>query len=304
MGRISIFVCTIAVIFIFFLLSRSSNNNHRPIHRRLRSNSTHSAESYDDKFNLTNRIVRLFPEIDVDPTDWFVSLHELTQWNLQQAQREFLHRSQREMVIHDKNHDGFVSFSEYAPPSTWFHHADGDSFGYDTSWWKEEHFNASDIDGNGLLNLTEFNDFLHPADSKNPKLRQWLCKAEVRERDMDRDGKVNFKEFFHGLFDLVRNYDEGCYNDSRHFDDSMDASARVLFSQLDKDGDGYLSDIELLPIIGKLHPSGHHYAKQQAEDIISQAEIDEDGRLTLSEMIENPYPFYSAIFNNDKDELG
>ncbi|MCI33578.1 hypothetical protein A2U01_0054795, partial [Trifolium medium] len=21
--------------------------------------------------------------------------------------------------------------------------------------------------------------FLHPADSKNPKLRQWLCKAEV-----------------------------------------------------------------------------------------------------------------------------
>ncbi|GAU28795.1 hypothetical protein TSUD_357810 [Trifolium subterraneum] len=121
---------------------------------------------------------------------------------------------------------------------------------------------------------------------------------------MDRDGKVNFKEFFHGLFDLVRNYDEGSYNDSRHFDDSMDASARVLFSQLDKDGDGYLSDIELLPIIGKLHPSGHHYAKQQAEDIISQAEIDEDGRLTLSEMIENPYPFYSAIFNNDKDEIG
>jgi hypothetical protein len=35
-----------------------------------------------------------------------------------------------------------------------------------------------------------------------------------------------------------------------------------------------------------------------------QAEIDEDGRLTLSEMIENPYPFYSAIFNNDKDEIG
>jgi hypothetical protein len=57
---------------------------------------------------------------------------------------------------------------------------------------------------------------------------------------MDRDGKVNFKEFFHGLFDLVRNYDEGSYNVSRHFDDSMDASARVLFSQLDKDGDGYL----------------------------------------------------------------
>jgi len=60
-----------------------------------------------------------------------------------------------------------------------------------------------------------------------------------RERDTDRDGKVNFKEFFHGLFDLVRNYDEESHNDSNHSDNSMDAPARVLFGQLDKDGDGY-----------------------------------------------------------------
>ena len=57
-----------------------------------------------------------------------------------------------------------------------------------------------------------------------------------RERDTDRDGKVNFKEFFHGLFDLVRNYDEESHNDT---DNSMDAPARGLFAQLDKDGDGY-----------------------------------------------------------------
>jgi len=25
-------------------------------------------------------------------------------------------------------------------------------------WWKEEHFNASDADGDGLLNITEFNE--------------------------------------------------------------------------------------------------------------------------------------------------
>jgi hypothetical protein len=41
----------------------------------------------------------------------------LTLWNLQQAHREVLHRSQREMELHDKNRDGFVSFSEYDPPS-------------------------------------------------------------------------------------------------------------------------------------------------------------------------------------------
>lgn len=27
-------------------------------------------------------------------------------------------------------------------------------------WWKEEHFNASDADGDGLLNITEFNEYV------------------------------------------------------------------------------------------------------------------------------------------------
>lgn len=66
-----------------------------------------------------------------------------------------------------------------------------------------------------------------------------------RERDTDRDGKVNFKEFFHGLFDLVRNYDEEGHNSSDHSDDSMEAPARKLFAELDRDGDGY-SQISIL----------------------------------------------------------
>lgn len=60
-----------------------------------------------------------------------------------------------------------------------------------------------------------------------------------RERDSDRDGKVNFKEFFHGLFDLVRNYDEEAHNSSHESDDTLEAPAKKLFTQLDKDGDGW-----------------------------------------------------------------
>lgn len=38
--------------------------------------------------------------------------------------------------------------------------ADNTTFGYDMGWWKEEHFNASDADGDGLLNITEFNEWV------------------------------------------------------------------------------------------------------------------------------------------------
>ncbi|KAL1807559.1 hypothetical protein DCAR_0726939 [Daucus carota subsp. sativus] len=264
------------------------------------------AEDYlndEDKFNVTNRIVLLFPKIDVRPQDGVLSEDEFTEWNVKQAQRETLYRSKRDMEIHDKNRDGLVSYDEYDPPS-WTRKSDNDSSGYNMGWWKEEHFNASDADGDGVLNLTEFNNFLHPADSGSPMLFQWLCNEEVRERDTDKDGKLNFKEFFHGLFDLVRNYEDVGHNSSHGLDDSRDAPAKKLFAELDSDNDGYLSGTELLTIIGKLHPSEHYYAKQQADFVIQQADTDKDGHLTLAEMIDNPYVFYSAIFSEDEDDYG
>uniref|UniRef100_A0A2P2JVY8 EF-hand domain-containing protein n=1 Tax=Rhizophora mucronata TaxID=61149 RepID=A0A2P2JVY8_RHIMU len=285
--------------------SSSSSSNSAPGHESQPEwEDMMDAEDYlndEEKFNVTDRLLMLFPKIDVEPADGYVTEHELTEWNLNQASREIMHRTQREMDIHDKNHDGFVSFIEYEPPN-WVRNSDKNSSGLDMGWWKQEHFNASDADGDGLLNMTEFNDFLHPADSKNPKLLQWLSKEEVRERDSDKDGKVNFQEFFYGLFDLVRNYDEESHNSSHLPDDSSEVPAKLLFSQLDKDGDGYLVDTELLPVIGKLHPSERYYAKQQADYIISQADTDKDGRLSLTEMIDNPFVFYSAIFNDDEDD--
>ncbi|XP_057773602.1 uncharacterized protein LOC130992856 [Salvia miltiorrhiza] len=261
-----------------------------------------NAEDYlndEDKFNVTNRLVLLFPNIDLDPPDGYVSATELTQWNLKQSQKEVLHRTQREMEVHDKNKDGFVSLSEYEPPS-WVVNSDNNSFGYDMGWWKEDHFNAADADGDGQLNITEFNDFLHPSDTTNHKLLQWLCKEEIRERDTDKDGKINFKEFYHGIYDLIRTHGEGVH-DSSH-ESAEEAPAKTLFNQLDKDADGYLSDVELLPVIRKIHPSERYYAKQQSEYVMQQADTDKDGRLSLIEMIENPYVFYSAVFDEDEDE--
>ncbi|KAL6604614.1 hypothetical protein ACP70R_043041 [Stipagrostis hirtigluma subsp. patula] len=248
------------------------------------------------RFNLTRRVEALFPRIDVDPADGAVTGDELAAWNLASARREVLHRSERELELHDRNHDGRIAFSEYERPSWAWRFDEHNSTNDGVGWWKEEHFNASDMDGDGFLNLTEFNDFLHPADTTNPKLIHWLCKEEVRERDKDNDGKLNFQEFFSGLFYSIRHYDDEASTDDSS---GSDAPAKKSFAQLDLDKDGLLSADELKPIIGNLHPSEHFYAKQQADYVISQADTNKDGQLSMKEMIENPYVFYSALFTED-----
>jgi len=64
-----------------------------------------------------------------------------------------------------------------------------------------------------------------------------------------------------------------------------------------------LSADELKPIIDNLHPSEHFYAKQQADYVISQADTNKDGLLSMKEMIDNPYVFYNALFTENDYEF-
>nr|KAJ0216378.1 hypothetical protein LSAT_V11C300122250 [Lactuca sativa] len=157
------------------------------------------AEDYlndEHKFNITHILVLRFPRIDVNPSDGFVTEHELTEWNLEQSQREVLHRNQREMELHDKNHDGLVSFAEYQPP-TWVHN---NSFGYDMGWWKKVHFNAYDVDGDGFLNITEFNDFVLQLVEINTLDYMSLIKV-----DTDKDGRLSLTEMIDSPYNEIMN---------------------------------------------------------------------------------------------------
>ncbi|XP_078168001.1 uncharacterized protein LOC144562658 [Carex rostrata] len=253
------------------------------------------AENYindEESFNITDRILQLFPLIDVSPSDGRVSAQELVTWHLNQGMKQMLHRTEREMQFHDKNKDGLISFSEYEPPSWTSALQNGK-----TGFWGEEHFNASDIDGDGLLNLTEFNEFLHPSEESNPKTTKWLCKEIIRERDTDKDGKLDFKEFMAGMYENIKDLDQ----DHATSLDSSESRSKHLFMQLDLNHDGYLSEDEVVPTISKLHPSEVHYAKDQAKYIMSVADVDKDGFLSLNEMIQNEYAFYGTVFQDDED---
>uniref|UniRef100_A0ACD5W0Q0 Uncharacterized protein n=3 Tax=Avena sativa TaxID=4498 RepID=A0ACD5W0Q0_AVESA len=250
----------------------------------------------DDRFNVSDRIRALFPKIDLNPQDGFVSLDELIRWNLQQARGDQLHRSAREMELYDKNGDGIVSFRDFQTLRK-ESHGEGNSLGF--PWWKEEHFNASDANGDGFLNRNEFHDFLNPSDSDNPKIINLLCRQELRQKDKDGDGKLTFEEYFHGIHDHIHGYDDE-NTDISHIGNMTIAKER--FSKLDKDNDGFISEHELEPVLDKLHLSERYYARQQATHAISEADKDHDGRLTLEEMIENPYAFYGSVYFSDDED--
>lgn len=46
--------------------------------------------------------------------------------------------------------------------------------------------------------------FLHPEDSDNAELHQFVREEEIRERDTDGDGKLSFVEFLGGMYDALR----------------------------------------------------------------------------------------------------
>ncbi|CAI7812868.1 unnamed protein product [Closterium sp. NIES-54] len=201
----------------------------------------------ESKVNVSSRIRTLFPLIDTDERDGYISLNELAMWQVQQAHRSSAHRTRREMEITDANHDGFVSLKEYLQDDS-----DGDEV---SSEWDEslqsfvnlskQRFPMADTDGDGLLNEEEFNAFLHPEDSHNDNLTRscraarascvpllshcspvvsnlppgspgdaflsslrWLRARECRTHDKDLDGRLSFEEFFESAWEDVKAFDD------------------------------------------------------------------------------------------------
>ncbi|CAI5516721.1 unnamed protein product [Closterium sp. NIES-64] len=164
----------------------------------------------ESKVNVSSRIRTLFPLIDTDERDGYISLNELAMWQVQQAHRSSAHRTRREMEITDANHDGFISLKEYLQDDS-----DGDEV---SSEWDEslqsfvnlskQRFPMADTDGDGLLNEEEFNAFLHPEDSHNENLTRSVRDEEFRAHDKDSDGRLSFEEFFESAWEDVKAFDD------------------------------------------------------------------------------------------------
>lgn len=251
--------------------------------------------SDEGKLNITLRLINLFPLLDKAPKDEVISFQELEAWNIQQTVDRLSYRTQSEMADWDKDGDGAISFSEYLPQFSEEDIVKKEMGHGEAGWWKEQFVNA-DVDQNGSLNLNELNNFLHPEDSTNEKIQNWVLREKIKRMDNDDDGKLSFVEFLDRTYNIYKSYIE--------FETGVAdiPTAEDKFAELDLNKDKFLEVEELKPIFRYLHPGELSYAKYYTSYLIHEADDNRDGKLTLDEMLDHEFLFYSTVYDENSDD--
>ncbi|XP_010520959.1 PREDICTED: calumenin-A [Tarenaya hassleriana] len=251
----------------------------------------------EGKVNTTMRIKFLFPLLDAAPRDGFVSLKELQTWMMQQTEDNMGYRTAKELDLRDKDRDGSISFEEYLPQFSKEDIERNEKGHGEAGWWKDQFKNA-DFDHNGSLDIEEFNNFLHPEDSRNGDIQRWVLKERITGMDKSGDGKLDYKEFLESAYEMYREFAKF----ETETEDDHVPTAQLLFAELDKDKDRFLVADELRPIVRYLQPGEMSYAKYYSSFLFHEADDDKDGKLSLDEMLNHEDVFYKAVHQDDDDD--
>ncbi|XP_021843055.1 uncharacterized protein [Spinacia oleracea] len=249
----------------------------------------------DGKMNLTLRLTTLFPMIDNSPKDGYVEFRELGVWNIMQAKEGLDYSTRKELELNDKNKDGFISFNELFPQFSEEEIRINKTGHGETGWWMEQFRNA-DANQDGKLSLEELKDFLHPEESVNEKVEDWIMREKIRRMDWDKDGKLNFQEFRDNAYDIFKSY----YHFS--FDNDYVPSPELQFSNLDLNKDRFLTIQELKPIKQLLFPGVLDHASYYATYLMNEVDDNHDHKLTLGEILKHEDKFYKSVYVGDEED--
>ncbi|KAL0894389.1 hypothetical protein ABMA27_013011 [Loxostege sticticalis] len=235
--------------------------------------SVKEAEEYD---RLTpeeskQRLSLLLPKMDLNG-DQNIDRLELKKWIL----NSFVKLSQEEAVERmsevDDNRDGVVSWAEYLQ----------DAFGVDTEEEvgpedtgdsgmllreEKEMFKAADINGDGALDVVEFEVFTNP--EEHTLMHPYLVNQTLREKDKNRDGRIDFNEYVG---------ERGSQEDKAW----LVAERDKFDHELDSNGDGVLD----MPEIEKwVIPDNEEIAEEEVDHLFASADDDHDDLLSFAEVL-------------------
>uniref|UniRef100_A0A061R5D3 Calcium-binding ef hand family protein isoform 1 n=1 Tax=Tetraselmis sp. GSL018 TaxID=582737 RepID=A0A061R5D3_9CHLO len=252
----------------------------------------HYRYGYWGRFNATERLLEIFPQIDRDGNG-FVEILELHDWHHQNGMNASMRRAEMRFNSSDTDGDNMITLKEYLPehyhqyfdmekPPEEEDHVDEDgefnvhrpSF-HD---WKyatrtASKFRAADANRDGGLQFLEFFSFLHPEESNSSDLHMHVIQQEISNTDRNDDNRVTLDEFMDDLWHMFYSWDDEDLE--YHYDPERDRQRGAKkFQELDGDQDGYIVAAELMPVFFDLHPTEKHYSKIQAKDVLQTADED------------------------------
>ncbi|KAK6728220.1 hypothetical protein RB195_005706 [Necator americanus] len=232
--------------------------------------SRKAAEEFDDMpiEESKRRLEILAVRMDTNE-DSFIDENELTNWvtrSMVSLDEEEVNERMTEM---DTDGDKLVSWDEYVADS--FPEQDIKKLDPDDKKLMDEdalYFKAADQNADGKLNKEELSAFLNPENYHH--MHATLVEVTMKEKDLNKDGAIDLKEFL------------GEMADSSQSEWHKVESDRFM-KEYDTDGDGVLRGEE---VRRWLIPDVKTVAKQEASHLISGADKDKDGKLTISEILD------------------
>lgn len=263
-----------------------AGDDHEADHQAILG-SKKTASEFDDMppEEAKRRLQVLAKTMDVDGNG-FVDETELTNWvekSMISLDNEEVNERLTEL---DTNNDQKVSWEEYMEDS--FPDRDAKDLDPDDRKLMEEdklYFKAADLDGDGKLNREELSAFLNPENYKH--MHKVLVEVTMVEKDLNKDGAIDLKEFL------------GEMADNQH-SDWYTAEKDRFMAEYDTNGDGVLRGDE---VRRWLIPDAKMVAQQEAAHLISGADKDNDGKLTIAEIVDAYKLFVGSEATNYGEDL-
>ncbi|VDK83148.1 unnamed protein product [Litomosoides sigmodontis] len=273
-----------------FKKEHGSENDH-DIHTDHKAviGSRKEAEIFDDLSpdEAKRRLEILARKMDRD-NDGYVTreeLEEVIKKNMIALDLEESNDRFREM---DTNQDNLVTWNEYVQESFGDIDQENEMIDADDKRLLEDDwrfFLTADQDKDERLSNSEFHAFQNP--ESFPHMHTALIEVTMKEKDKNRDGKITLDEF---LDDLVGDRKSEWYTvEKNRFE-----------RDYDKDGNGFLEGSE---IASWLVTSLETTAAEEVEHLMSKADKDNDGRLSIDEIVNESDLFVGSEATNHGENL-
>lgn len=279
---------TLCVLAIVVLLQFYATQQHTPQHGAnvlLGDEDTGEMEKLSPA-EQKEKMLEIVKRIDSNG-DQLLSAEEMAVW-IQRVYRKYaLEDAAERFPDFDLDQDGLVSWEEYNTVT----HGHLIPLEYDASLndpeqeslrnlhrREKQRFDFADVDANAGLNVTEFLAFTHPSEVDH--MADFAIEDVLNEYDSDMDGLISLKEF---IGDVRGDADSAS---------QWETEETVRFKDLyDQDKDGKLNREEQLRWIA---PNSYGSAREEALHLIKEVDRDQDGLLSVAEVLKNQETFMNS----------